>query len=168
MAKQLIFKEKYVAKLKENIKVEFFRGMEFVYEKKQVLMLPNVEITLDLANKLKPDNDFETAVILFEAFKNLEPIQASDERLWVYLSLVDLFPYMQRRWDAVYNGTAKDGKQYILDHWFLTSSSQGNLMRHALAGLWWSVFLSIDETRTDKYELTKMLFENQTFRTRTF
>jgi len=168
MAKQLIFKEKYVAKLKKNINVEFFRGLEFVYDKKQTLMLPNVENTPDLVNQLKPENDFETAVKLYEAFKNLEPIQASDERLWVYLALVDLFPYMQKRWSAVYKGTAKDEKQYILDHWFLTSSAQGNLMRHAIAGLWWAVFLSIDENRPDKYELTKILFENQTFRTRTF
>jgi len=169
MAKQLIFKEKYVAKLKENINVEFFRSMEFVYDKKQVLMLPNIEITPDLANKLKPDNDFETAVKLFEAFKNLEPIQASDERLWVYLALVDLFPYMQKRWSAVYKGENKGNKEYILEHWFLSSSAQSSLLRHALAGLWWAVYLSIDETRGEenKYDLTKILFRQLDFPTRT-
>ena len=169
MAKQLIFKEKYVAKLKENINVEFFRSMEFVYDKKQVLMLPNVETTPDLASKLKPDNDFETAVKLYEVFKDLEPIQASDERLWAYLALVDLFPYMQKRWNAVYKGEVKGNKDYILEHWFLSSSAQSSLLRHALAGLWWAVHLSVDETRGEesKYDLTKILFRQLDFPTRT-
>jgi len=169
MARQLIFKEKYVTKLKENINVEFFRSMEFVYDKKQVLIMPNVETTPNLANKLKPDNDFETAIKLFEAFKNLEPIQASDERLWSYLALVDLFPYMQKRWSAVYKGEDKGNKEYILEHWFLSSSAQSSLLRHALAGLWWAVYLSVDDTRDEenKYDLTKILFRQLDFPTRT-
>jgi len=170
MAKQLIFKEKQVSKLKDNINIEFYKDSEFVaYDKKQVLMLPNIENTSDLANQLKPDNDFETAVTIYEAFENLEPIQASDERLWTYLSHVDLYSYMQKRWSAVYNGTAKDSKEYILEHWFLTSSAQSSLLRHAIAGLYWAVYLSVDNTREEnkQYDLTKILFRQLDFPTRT-
>ena len=169
MAKQLIFKEKYVAKLKADINVEYFKSLKFVYDKKQVLMLPNIEVVPELANQLKPENDFETAVKLYEAFKNLEPIQASDERLWVYLSFVDLFSYMQKRWNAVYKGESKGNKDYILEHWFLSSSAQSSLLRHALAGLWWAVYLSVDEVKgeNNKYDLTKILFRQLDFPTRT-
>ncbi len=169
MTKQFIFKEKYVSKLKENINIDFYRGLEFIYDKKQVLMLPNIENTPNLVNQLNPDNDFETAIRLYDAFKNLEPIQASDERLWVYLSLVDLFPYMQQRWSAVYNNEPKGTKDYILEHWFLSSLAQSSLLRHALAGLWWAVYLSIDKTRGEdkKYDLTKILFRQLDFSTRT-
>ncbi len=168
MAKQPIFKTKYVQKLKTELNEEFYKSNEFVYDKKQVYVLPNIDQTEGLVDKLDINDDCKTAIAIYEAFENLEPIQASDERLWVYLAHVDLYPYMVKRWNAVQNGTAKDAIRYILDHWFLTSTAQGNLMRHAISGLWWSVFLSVDKEREDKYELTRVLFQNQTFRTRTF
>jgi len=171
MEKQLIFREKYVHKLKTDIEagisLENYSSNVFVYDKKQVLMMPNIAKTSILLSKLNPDNDFETAVHIFEAFINLEPIQASDERLWTYLSHADLYPYMIKRWDAVHKGAAKDSIAYILEHWFLSSTSQADLLRHALSGLWWAVYLSVDERRRDKYELTKILFRQLDFPTRT-
>jgi len=170
MAKQLIFLEKQVSKLKENINIEFYKGSEFIgYNKEEVATLPNIENTTNLASQLNPDNDFETAVRIYEAFKNLELIQASDERLWTYLSHVDLYSYMQKRWDAVYKNEEKGNKDYILEHWFLNSSAQSSLLRHALASLWWAVHLSVDETREEnkKYDLTKILFRQLDFPTRT-
>ena len=171
MEKQLIFKEKYVLQLKVNIEtgvsLENYSSNVFISDKKQVLMMPNIAKTSVLLNKLNPDNDFETAVQIFESFKNLEPIQASDERLWTYLSHVDLYPYMIKRWDAVHKGTAKDSIDYILEHWFLTSTAQAGLLRHSLSGLWWAVYLSVDENRSDKYELTKILLRQLDFPTRT-
>ena len=172
MEKQLIFKEKYLSQIKkeleDGISFEKYRSNEFIYDKKATLMMPNILKTDKLLDKLKIDSDLETAVQLFEAFKNLEPIQASDERLWTYLSHVDLYPYMIKRWNAVYSGTAKDDIYYILEHWFLRSASHSDLLRHALARLWWAVFLSIDESRGDKkYELTEILFRQLDFTTRT-
>jgi hypothetical protein len=168
MEKQQIFKEKYLLKLKEEINVDQYRSNEFVYDKKQTLMMPNIIKPEGLLDNLNHENDCETAIAIYEAFKNLEPIQASDERLWVYLSHVDLYPYMIKRWDAVHKGTAKNFVDYIDEHWFLKSSAQSNLMRHALAGFWWAVYLSVDENREDKkYELTKILFRQLDFPTRT-
>ena len=40
-------------------------------------------------------------------------------------------------------------------------------MRQALSRLWWPVYLSIDEYRKEKYELTKILFRHQDFVNRT-
>jgi len=172
MEKQLIFKEKYLQQLKktleEGVSVELYRSNEFVYDKKATLMMPNIGKPENLSQKLKIDNDFETAVLLYEAFKNLEPIQAADERLWTYLSHVDLYSYMIKRWISAYLGTAKDSRTYILEHWFLRSTSHSDLLRHALSGLWWAVYLSVDEARVGKkYELTEILFRQLDFPTRT-
>lgn len=169
MTKQQIFKEKYVQKLRNELKVEWYKNNEFIFDKKEIMMLPNIEKPQGLIEKLLQniEDDCTNAIFIYEAFPSLEPIQASDERFWVYLSHVDLYPYMIKRWDAVYNNTAKEGNDYILDHWFLVSSAHGNLLRHALAGLWWSVHLSIDDTKDDKYELTKILFRQLDFPTRT-
>lgn len=167
MAKQPIFKTKYVQKLKTELNEEFYKSNEFVYDKNQVYVLPNIEQTEGLVDKLDVNDDCKTAIVIFEAFEQLEPIQASDERLWVYLAHADLYSYMVKRWNAVQNGTAKNVKNYILEHWFLSSSAQSSLLRHAIAGLWWSVYLSVDESKDDKYELTKVLFRQLDFPTRT-
>jgi len=169
MSKQYIFKDKYVQKIKDELNVEFYKSNEFVFDQKQVLQLPNIERTQDLAERLMQnvDNDCDNAIIIYEAFQKLELIQASDERLWVYLAHADLYSYMVKRWDNVITNTAKDEKKYILDHWFLSSTAQSNIMRHAIAGLWWSVYLSCDEGRSDKYELTRILFRQLDFPTRT-
>lgn len=168
MEKQQIFKEKYLLKLKDEIDIDKYRSNEFVYDKKQTLMMPNINKPDGLLSKLNHQNDIETAVAVFEAFKNLEPIQASDERLWAYLSHVDLYPYMIKRWSDVYTGKASKPENYICDHWFLESTVQSNLLRHAISGLWWAVYLSVDENRGEnKYELTKILFRQLDFPTRT-
>jgi hypothetical protein len=168
MEKQQIFKEKYVLKLKDEIKADKYRSAEFLYDKKQTLMMPNIDKPVGLLDKLDHESDLTSAIAIFEAFKRLEPIQASDERFWVYLAHVDLYSYMVKRWPKVYTGNESKPENYIKDHWFIGNSSQTNLMRHSLAGLWWSVYLSVDEQRENKYELTEVLFWNQTFRTRTF
>lgn len=171
MAKQLLFKDKYVQKLKSDLtsgnSLEFYRGNEFVFDKKQVLMMPNIEAVPNLLSQLDEKDDCNTAIAIYEVFQKLEPIQASDERLWVYLAHADLYPYMIKRWSDVYTGKSCNPSKYISDHWFLDSSAQSSLLRHALAGLWWSVYLSIDEMKTDKYELTKILFRQLDFPTRT-
>jgi hypothetical protein len=172
MEKQLIFKEKYILQLKEELEIgsslDKYMSNEFVYDKKQTLMMPNIYKTDGLVGKLNPDDNFQTAVQIYEGFKNLEPIQASDERLWTYLAHVDLYSYMIKRWNSVYRGTAEDSREYILNHWFLSSTAQSELLRHGLSGLWWAVFLSVDEKRGDnKYELTKILLQTLDFPTRT-
>jgi hypothetical protein len=70
---------------------------------------------------------------------------------------------MQKRFPAVLDGTADE--KYIRDHWF--RSAKGTI-RSSLAGLWWSVYLTVDETRENKYELTRMLFQNDNIRTHYF
>ena len=172
MAKQLIFREKYVQNLRNDVtsgaSLDFYKSERFVYDKNRVLSLPNIDVEVGLINKLDPKNDFKAAVAIYEAYKDLAPIQASDERFWVYLAHVDFYPYMVKRWPEVYSGTTSNPGKYILDHWFLSSSAQNSLLRHAIAGLWWSVNLSVDETKGEnKYDLTKILFRQLDFPTRT-
>lgn len=169
--KQKIFRERYVNELKKKVQsaeiVNYYKSTEFVYDKNEVLPVQNINIPKDLLGSLDVGNDFKTAIAIYEAYENLEPIQASDERFWTYLAHVDLYPYMIERWPEVYNGDSTNPSKYILDHWFLISSAQSNLLRHALSGLWWSVHLSVDDERENKYDLTEILFRQLDFPTRT-
>jgi uncharacterized protein DUF6339 len=169
--KQKIFRDRYMQELKKSVqsgnKTDFYKSKEFVYDKKQVLPVQNLNAPDDLLSNLDVNNDCHTAIQIYEAYKTLEPIQASDERLWTYLAHVDLYPYMIERWSDVYIGTSTNPSKYILDHWFLSSSAQSSLLRHALAGLWWSIHLSVDEKRENRYELSEILFRQLDFPTRT-
>jgi hypothetical protein len=168
MEKQQIFKEKYLLNMKDEIDTDKYRSNEFIFDRKQTFMMPNITKPEGLLSRLNHQNDFESAVQIFEAFKKLEPIQASDERFWAYLSHVDLYPYMIKRWGVLNKGITTDVKDYIIEHWFLSSNAQSGLLRNALAGLWWAVYLSVDESRLEKkYELTEVLFRQLDFPTRT-
>lgn len=113
-----------------------------------------VEKMLENADASK---DFEAAILLYEAYPNLTTQIASMERFWSYLTHVDLMPYVAKRWDF-----SKSGKEsnYVIDHWFCR-----DIMRNALAGLWWSVKVSVDESNIeDKYHLTRVFFKSYSLR----
>src|SRR5580692_6429389 len=66
-------------------------------------------------------HDFENAKILFNAYRDLTPLQASDIRLWTYLAHADYYPYMKRRWPKAGGEEDKSPSRYILDHWFIAT-----------------------------------------------
>ena len=163
MALQKVFKESYVEALRSNINPSDYSGEAFIYDQSQVRYMANVHHPDGLLERMNPKNEFESAIALYEAFKDLTPLAASKNELWAYLTHVDLYPYMQKRFPLVVEGVP-DAK-YIQERWF--RSSKGTI-RSSLAGLWWSVYCSVDESREDKYELTRMLFQNDNIRTHYF
>ena len=165
MALQKVFKEPYVDWIKESISIDKYGGEEFEYDAGKTKYLANISKPEGLLDKLmSAENDFQAAIALYEAYPNLTPIIASQQKgLWVYLTHVDLFPYVQKRWPKVITGEAD--VKYISEHWFYNGT-----MRTSLMGLWWSVYCSVDESRgaDHKYDLTELLFKQEDFRTRTF
>ena len=158
---QKVFKTKYVDFLIEQAKqgqsLANYASEFFPIEQENILYIPSIKHPIGLLEKMNPsiEKDFESAVALYEAYPNLSPLQAADKTFWVYLAHTELFPYVQNRYPQV----KQDGfnnPQYILDHWFF---DQGPL-RHALAGLWWSVYLSLDNEieGIKKYNYTKFIF----------
>ncbi len=172
MENQRIFRKSYCDALKARVKdasfITFYESDEFEYNENQVLISPNIK-TLNSIDLREPDEklpyDFENAKILYEKYKDLTPLQASDVRLWAYLSHVQFYKYVRKRWPNV--KTVANPKKYILEHWFIETPSQGNLIRHSLAGLWWNAYLTYDDTRKDPYELTKELYKQLDIATRT-
>ena len=163
MALQKVFKESYVEVLRSNVDPDNYAGEVFEYDETQVRYMANVHHPEGLADRMDPQNLLESAIALFEGYKDLTPLAASKIELWAYLSHVDLFGFMQRLYPAVTDGTA-DAK-FIQERWF---RSPKGAIRSSLAGLWWSVNCSIDESREDRYELTRMLFRNDNIRTHYF
>jgi len=159
MEKQKIFTSGYVRKLKDEVlnetSLKFYEESEFIIDESRLLEMPNIYQPDNLYGKLRIHDDFTSAIAIYEAYENLTPLQASDERLWTYLSHVDLFSYLQERWPN------RKTSGYVMNHWFIESRSPGKLIRDNLSGMWWVVKLSVDKSRTDKYELTKLLFRDR-------
>lgn len=179
MATQSLFKQAEVDALRNRVEkldnLERYKQDLCPFTSDKVMKIVGVNKPENLlADLLKdPFNEFECAKHIFSSYKELTPLQASDERLWVYLAHVELHEYMRIRWrleDLVLrtkpDGTMPDRmegeRDFILDHWF------GGYMRQAISNLWWSVYETIDNDRENPYELTEFLFKHYDFRTRRF
>lgn len=158
MELQRVFKHSYMEDLRRHIHISDYQQEQFPYDKTKTKHLANVYHPDGLLDKMDPDDDYKSAVALFEAYKNLTPLVASLPDLWVYLTHVDLFPYVQERWPKVMEEDVDE--KYIINHWHENSY----FMRTTFAGFWWHTYLTYDEKRTNPYELTEILFKNQDFR----
>lgn len=174
MAKQLIFSQVAVDELEFAIKTSggdapYLQPSVFATDKK-TLESPTIDAPVQLAARVNPESDMETAIAIYEAYPNLNPLEASSRGFWTYLTHVELWDYMRKRFERILATPDPDVRRdKIIGKWFLGDPSQGSLMRHPLAGLWWGVRLSVDTTRGDgRYDLSRILLRDLDFLTRTF
>ena len=169
MALQPVFKRGYIDYLKNNIKPEAYLKDHFEYDRSQVVRLYGINQPEGLIERLdpSPEGDLQSAIAIYEAYKDITPLFAQQDDLWVYLTHVDLFEYVKKRWPIKTDKDVSLVSQcvFIADHWFRHSK---HLFRTSIAGLWWYIKLTIDIERENKYELTTILFKNQEFRTNSF
>jgi hypothetical protein len=161
---QKTFRDNYTKRLKDNVKdgvsLDVYTNGNFDIDTNQIRFVSGVYTKPNLQDKLlNASNRCESAIILFEAYKNLPLTVASQESFWVYLTHVDLYEFTKKEWPL---DKAKNLPNYIIDHWFFGKHGYN---RNGLASLWWSVYCSYDESRNDPYELTRVLFLNYSFRT---
>lgn len=122
--------------------------------------------------------DLGNAIALHSYYLGLDETQASDPRLWAYLSHVEFRKYTLVRWGL--SGSFKDLKgeaekiraiNQIIDHWFVSGNDR-DLRRHAIARLWWAAHLTYapwerdpeffaDLKREDPYYYTRILLATQ-------
>ncbi|MCR4311114.1 MAG: DUF6339 family protein [Candidatus Taylorbacteria bacterium] len=147
--------------LKSGVALEsYFRESYPVKEKtllKSTIELPEKPLVLKAPKKDIVVADLENAIAVYEYYKNLDEVQASDPRLWTYLSHVEFRKYALARWGL--KGTFKDIKDatartkainYILEHWFVSGNDR-DLRRHAIARLWWAARLTYAPWEFDPY-----------------
>ena len=119
------------------------------------------------------ETDFQNAKIVFEAFNGkLNVVQASDLRLWAYLAHVQHWDYMHRRWkidvpdeeDEPDDGK-KSPRDKMLDRvkarYFFGASRSKAFVRQGIARLYWSAYLTYDESNPNPYEFTEFFFSKQ-------
>lgn len=164
MALQTLLSKRAIERIKDDVDLgiglDRFRMDDFPVDENDVLVIPGITKPEGLLDSLdaNTDGDFKSAVAIYEAYKILTPLQAIEEQLWESLALTDLFPYMQQRWNL---RRTDELQSVVKNHFFVKSHG---VIRQGIGGLWWLVHLSVDEERSNPYELTEILFRNYTFR----
>jgi hypothetical protein len=122
------------------------------------LYMNDIDLLVDPTDRGK--NDAENSKRIYSALKDITPTQASDERLWAYLTHVTYWDYMKARWNVE---TRQEGntKNFITERYFFASNRQRALVRNGIARLWWYGYVSYDDTRENPYELTEFLLSKQ-------
>lgn len=160
---QRTFSDNYVTKLKNDVKTEVslekYSADEFEIDTTKLKYVANVYTPTDLLERMMTaQNDFEAAVILYEAYKDIPLVLAANESFWSYLCHTELFEYCKKRYPVK---EAKNKTSHVLDHWFFGSGYN----RNTLAQLWWGVQETYDDDNKDNpYHLTELFFKNYSFR----
>lgn len=95
--------------------------------------------------------------LIYDAFRNLTPLQASNKYMWTYLchAVPEYRNYIRDRW------LQEERENTIKSRFFVTTT--GSLLNdNALSRLWWYGHLTYDRNSSNHYELTEILFTNQT------
>ena len=187
---QKIFKGSYVSQLREDLisrrSLEGYFSEEFSPPENSI-METSVKVESDNLELLIPESgdpanaDFDNAIKIYEAYRTLNETQASDPRLWIYLSHCTFRKYVMKRWgisknyDEIIaeNSLADKAIESIKSHWFAGGNDR-YLRRNAIARLWWATYLTaspwrkdpeyfsgVDVTNEYPYRYTKILFSTQ-------
>jgi hypothetical protein len=165
MATQKTFTDSYASSLNEKVSrgedLLLYLNNDFFFDESQTQWVGGLvqpEGLLDnMLNYSDKNQDLQAAITLYESFRQLRPVVASEKPFWIYLGHVDLYPYMHKRFlNDITRILQKDPTKSsaILNRWFFPRE----FVRNHLAGMWWDVKCTIDETDSDPYIYTKTLF----------
>lgn len=160
MPLQKTFRLRYAQQLedeaKQGIGITRYTKPEFEFDRSQILLIPNIEEPFNLLDQMDANDDYKSAIALYDAYKDLSLLQAQDYAFWTYLAHADLYPYVREKNHEVKKPGFNDAT-YITNHFF---KGFGGLIYHPLAGLWWNVYCTIAPKEDDPYRYTKYIFKD--------
>lgn len=164
MIKQKLFSSQYIGSLQKGVSMESSLDLytKDVFDYKNIYVLENPQIlvpnSFDLEMPEEGNNhDIDNCKVVYNALKNMEPIQATDYRIWVYLTHVASWAYMRMR-RPVEDQPKNKREDYVITHWFIDGVSARNLLRNDISSFWWCGYLTYDENRKNPFELTEELY----------
>lgn len=111
-------------------------------------------------------SDAQNAIIIHEAMKNLLPIHAREEKIWVYLTHTICWNYMITRWPIKSTNSKEISR--ILSRYFFKGNNNKKIkigtvpyVRNGISRLWWAGYIVYDETLDNPYEYIDELFLSQ-------
>jgi hypothetical protein len=111
-------------------------------------------------------NEFELAKILHEGLP-LSRVQASNNLFWVYLNLTHFFRYIKKKWVRL----KEDEEELVetdIEKFFLSlEPSQNSLIKSPIAGLWWAIEITKDDSLQDPYHYSRIFLSSRNLRDKT-
>ena len=164
---QKMLTTKATASIKRNVEVHH---ANYDYEKPDSFLLTDygsinpladTNITIEKLPILRePEGaklyDLENSISFFSVYKNLTYHQATSEAFWSYMTHIQYWDYMQKRWPVNENSSSQPG-DYIREHYFFKSGTDRALIRNGIARLWWYAKLTYEETAENPFHLTEVL-----------
>ena len=108
----------------------------------------------------KTETDASAARLIFQWLQKLDVTQASDARLWTYLTHVTFADYVHARWGGGLEGSIEPDAR-VLERWFFRGQGSATFFRNGLSRLWWFGHVTYDATRGDHFEMTNVLLSLQ-------
>lgn len=105
--------------------------------------------------------DYENTKKVYTALKGLTVSQATDERLWAYLTHKPFWTYMKKRWPVEIYSKKERPEEGIKKRYFFMANRDRALFHNGISRLWWYGHVSYDQQRKDPFELTKILLSKQ-------
>ena len=121
-------------------------------EYREMSLLVNPARFDTLNNRYDVADDKENIITIYQALNCLSLQQATEERIWTYLTHVLVKEYTSKRWNAIPEDNEKAVK-YIEAHYFVTGV-RGLIRDNAVARLWWMGHVA---SRCKDYSLEKTL-----------
>ena len=155
--------EKYDAKPKWIDDYFEAKGMGNYYFN-SMISVPDVDLIIGDSK-----TDFKNAVTLYSALKDtLNPVQASDLRLWAFLAHNTYWDYMRERWaidvpedDDEAEAEANKLVARVGSRYFFKASKGKAFVRQGIARLYWSAHLTYDDGNSNPFEYTEYFLSKQ-------
>jgi uncharacterized protein DUF6339 len=158
-----LFTTNYTTRLFKSLEhettLENYRSDKFIFESNFASGNSGIFIKEDF--KLNPNDHISTNSINLYENLQINETQASDKRLWTYLTHVHFWTYMSKEWTIDFSKDKSRIVEFIRDRYFLNTLNIRSLTHNGISRLWWYTHLTIDNSRKDKYELTKVLLSLQ-------
>jgi len=158
-----LFTTNYTTRLFKNLEnetyIENYRSEKFIFDSNFASGTSGIFIKSDF--KLNPNDHISTNSINLYENLQINETQASDRRLWTYLTHVHFWTYMKKDWAIDFSKDKAKIVDFIRDRYFLNTLNIRSLTHNGISRLWWYTHLTIDDSRKDKYELTKVLLSLQ-------
>ena len=138
---------------------DYFENMNNYYKKSTVSVKkfsPNY-IPGEKDDEQKSKEDLNNTRLIYDAFMDLTPLQASNKYMWTYLchAIPEYRAYIQDRW-------MQDRRENTIRNRFFVTTDGSLLNDNALSRLWWYGHLTYDKDNSNNYALTEILLTNQT------
>ena len=149
-----------------NRNLDFYNGtgdsaLSSIINLPEDLLTSNVDLPMfklinppdNAGNSEKNANDITNIKQVYDAWKDLTPLQASNKYLWTYYCHRDDYKeYIQKRW----RGDAFSPKQ--VESRFFVFDNKRNLVReNALSSLWWKGYLTYDSSADNPFWIAETL-----------